>query len=70
MGEASNKERVTVTFSAEAHERLRAVASASSVSIGWVVRYAVDEFLRRHIPGSAGQLVLPLHRSKGDGAER
>ncbi len=39
--------RTTVSLSSEQHEKLQALAEANGLSIAWVVRQAVGEFLDR-----------------------
>lgn len=61
MGEASNKERVTVTFSAEAHERLRAVTEGRpyhETRLGRVLLGDSAEILRRTIPDGSLDLIV------------
>lgn len=54
--------RITVSISSSSHRRLSALAEQSGVSISWVVRYAIDEFLRRN--GDSQQMALPLARQR------
>jgi hypothetical protein len=49
--------RLTVSLS-EAHRgRLQYLAEQDQVSISWIIRRAIDEYLRRH-PGARGERVL------------
>ena len=41
------------------------IASENDVSIAWVIRYAVDNFLKEWKEGRQGQLFLPLRKDKG-----
>lgn len=54
--------RITVSIPSSAHQRLVAIADQSGVSISWVVRYAIDEFLYRN--DDSRQMVLPLVRER------
>ena len=54
--------RITVSMPSSSHQRLTAIADQSGVSISWVVRYAIDEFLRQN--GDSQQMVLPLVRQR------
>ena len=54
--------RITVSVPSSSHQRLIALAEQSGVSISWVVRYAIDEFLRRN--GDNQQMALPLARQR------
>jgi hypothetical protein len=54
--------RITVSIPSSIHQRLIAIAEQSGVSISWVVRYAVDEFLYRN--DDSTQMVLPLVRER------
>ena len=44
------KERISVTFDAEVCDELRRIAAFKKVSLAWVVRDAVDLYLREEIP--------------------
>ena len=57
--------RITVSIPSSAHQRLIALADQSGVSISWVVRYAIDEFL--HQNGDNQQMALPLARQRRGG---
>jgi hypothetical protein len=54
--------RITVSIPSLAHQRLIAIADQSGVSISWVVRYAIDDFLYRN--DDSRQMVLPLVRER------
>jgi predicted transcriptional regulator len=51
--------RVTITLDEADHKQVAALASEYRVSIAWVVRYAVADFLERH-RGEQLQLALNL----------
>ena len=60
--------RVTVTLDAADHRQVAALAAEYRVSLAWVVRYAVADFLGRH-RGEPLQLALKLpgaRRSMGE----
>lgn len=57
--------RITVSIPSSAHQRLIALADQSGVSISWVVRYAIDEFLRQNDGNQ--QMALPLARQRRGG---
>jgi hypothetical protein len=59
--------RITVSIPSLIHQRLTAIADQSGVSISWVVRYAIDEFLYRN--DDSRQMVLPLVRERRGGGE-
>jgi len=44
-GEIMKSVRTTVSLSEEQHKQLQALADAHSLSIAWVIRQAVGEFL-------------------------
>jgi len=54
--------RITVSIPSSVHQRLMAIAEHSGVSISWVVRYAIDEFLDRN--DDSIQMTLPLVRER------
>jgi len=57
--------RITVSIPSSSHQRLITLADQSGVSISWVVRYAIDEFLRRN--GDNQQIALPLAKQRQGG---
>ncbi|RAX37845.1 ribbon-helix-helix domain-containing protein [Rhizobium tropici] len=66
MSEKSRKfgPRVTVSVTARDYDTLNVIAGRDDVSISWVVRRAIDEYLRQHrepqrAPGKSG----PVRRS-------
>ena len=52
--------RVTVSIPALNHQRLLGIAEQSGVSLSWIVRYSIEEFLRQN--GESQQVALPLLR--------
>ena len=59
------KERVTVTFDGQSYTRLNEIAVKGDVSISWVIRYAVDNFLKELDNGQHQPPALPLERANG-----
>ena len=57
MVKAKKGPRITVSLSETDHEMLQALAAKYDVSLSWLTRRAVTEFVERH---SDGQLKLPL----------
>lgn len=53
--------RLTVTLDEQAHTTLSALAQHQDVSVAWVVRRAVAEFIERH--GTSAQPELPLRHT-------
>jgi hypothetical protein len=47
--------RLTVSLTGSDYSRLSAIADQSDVSVSWVVRHAIQEFLARHSSGSGPQ---------------
>ncbi len=41
------QERVTISLSAKTHEEVAGIAAVNDVSISWVVRHALELFLRQ-----------------------
>ena len=54
--------RVTVSVDERDYEQLVALANEHRVSLAWLVRYAVGDFLERY---RQDQLELPLELTKG-----
>lgn len=48
--EGRETNRISVTFRAEVYEELRQIAASKKVSVAWVVRDAVDLYLREETP--------------------
>jgi hypothetical protein len=52
--------RLTVSLSDEDHDKLHRLAEKDEVSISWVIRRAIVDYLRRHSPpGGVGQSRPP-----------
>lgn len=56
--------RVTVSVTAGDYDTLNVIAGRDDVSVSWVVRRAIDEYLRRHrdpqrMPGKAALVRRP-----------
>jgi hypothetical protein len=54
---AEVKVRVSIGFPVEIHETLGKIAKEKKVSLGWVVREAVDQYLADKWPLFAGKKV-------------
>ena len=52
--------RITVGLSDRDYTELTALASRADVSLAWLARHAIGEFLRRRRQGEELQLPLPL----------
>jgi len=59
------KQRITISLVKESFEYVSSIASENDVSIAWVIRYAVDKFLKEWREGRQEQLFLPLGKNKG-----
>jgi len=59
------KQRITISLVKESYENISSIASENDVSIAWVIRYAVDKFLKEWREGRQEQLFLPLGKNKG-----
>ena len=59
------KQRITISLVKESFENILSIASENDVSIAWVIRYAVDKFLKEWREGRQEQLFLPLGKNKG-----
>jgi predicted transcriptional regulator len=59
------KQRITISLVKETFENVSSIASENDVSIAWVIRYAVDKFLKEWREGRQEQLFLPLGKNKG-----
>lgn len=59
------KQRITISLVKESFENVSSIASENDVSIAWVIRYAVDKFLKEWREGRQEQLFLPLGKNKG-----
>ena len=58
------RQRITISLDEEALNTVSSIASENDVSIGRVVRYAVDNFLKEWKEGRQEQLFLPLGKDK------
>jgi hypothetical protein len=58
------KQRITISLDEESLKGVSSIASENSVSIAWVIRYAVDNFLREWKEGRQEQLFLPLGKNQ------
>ncbi len=58
MVSEKGKHRITVSLEKDAFENISRIAANSHVSIGWVIRYAVDYLLNERLEGQ--QLPLPF----------
>ena len=57
------KQRITISLVKESFENVSSIASENDVSIAWVIRYAVDKFLKEWGEGRQEQLFLPLGKN-------
>jgi predicted DNA-binding protein len=48
--EPSSKHRTTVSFPPESYETLEGIAKQKKVSVGWVIREAVDQYIAEKWP--------------------
>jgi predicted transcriptional regulator len=65
MAQRQKKEtRITVSLDADNYRDLEEIARKSDVSIAWVIRRAVGEFLNEHRGKAFGQLPLKLDEEK------
>lgn len=59
--------RITVSLSARDHDQMRALSNQYGVSIAWLTRKAISDFLAR---GAKGELQLPLDLTFSSQGER
>lgn len=59
MARAQKKLRTSVILPEDQHTQLAAMAAANDVSVAWVIRHAVGEFLREHNDEPSLPLRLP-----------
>ena len=52
--------RITVSLTQEEYSELEAVANANDVSLSWVTRRAINEYLGKYGQGTALELPLEL----------
>lgn len=57
--------RISISLDEDTFNSVTRMAVESNVSIGWVVRYAVDYLLKAGEEGKHPQLLLPLANRKG-----
>jgi len=62
LAAAQKSSRATVSFTERDHQRLSELAEAQDVSVAWVIRQAVTEYLERNRPDQPG-LPLPGGRT-------
>jgi len=60
------RQRITISLDKESLKSVSSIASDNDVSIAWVIRYSVDNFLKEWKEGRQEQLFLPLGKDKGD----
>jgi hypothetical protein len=60
------RQRITISLDKGSLKSVSSIASDNDVSIAWVIRYAVDNFLKEWKEGRQEQLFLPLGKDKGD----
>jgi hypothetical protein len=65
MVDGKLRQRITISLDEESLRYVSSIASENSVSIAWVIRYAVDNFLKEWKDGRQDQLFLPLGKNKG-----
>jgi hypothetical protein len=59
------RQRITISLDGKSLKSVSSIASENDVSIAWVIRYAVDNFLKEWKEGRQEQLFLPLGKDKG-----
>jgi hypothetical protein len=60
------RQRITISLDMGSLKSVSSIASDNDVAIAWVIRYAVDNFLKEWKEGRQEQLFLPLGKNKGD----
>jgi len=68
MANEKPRQRITISLNEESLKSVSSIASRIDVSIAWVIRYAVDNFLKEWKEGRQEQLFLPLGK-KDKGSE-
>lgn len=63
----ATKQRVTVNLTDREYQKLAALAQKNRVSLAWLGRQSIIEFLDRH---ANGQQLLPLESRTGEGTEK
>jgi len=61
------RQRITVSLDRESLKSVSSIASENDVSIAWVIRYAVDNFLKEWKEGRQERLFLSLGNDIGSG---
>ena len=61
------RQRITVSLDWESLKSVSSIASENDVSMAWVIRYAVDNFLKEWKEGRREQLFLSLGKDRGSG---
>jgi predicted transcriptional regulator len=61
------RQRITISLDKESLRSVSSIASGNDVSIAWVIRYAVDNFLKEWKEGRQEQLFLPLGKDDKGG---
>jgi len=61
----NSRQRITISLDRESLKSVSSIASENDVSIAWVIRYALDNFLKEWREGRQEQLFLPLGKDKG-----
>jgi hypothetical protein len=64
MANEKPRQRITISLDQESLKSVSSIASENDVSIAWVIRYAVDKFLKEWKEGRHEQLFLPLGKDK------
>jgi len=67
MVNEKTRQRITVSLDRESLKSVSSIASENDVSIAWVIRYAVDNFLKEWKEGGQEQLLLSLGKDRGSG---
>jgi predicted transcriptional regulator len=67
MSRAKKGERITVSLSGPDHAALAELADRHDVSLSWLVRQAVTEFLER---SASGEVQPPLRLGPGKGKRK
>jgi len=62
MSDSKKAQRITVSLSEPDHSTLLGLSKQYDVSLSWLVRQAVADFIEKH---RAGQLQLPLSLTAG-----
>lgn len=60
--------RLTVSLTGTDYERLHTLAAQDDVSVSWVVRRAIEDYLRRR-PGENRRIGVAIHRRERRAAQ-